>query len=72
MAAASYAKLKISDRVVISAPANSAGARHNGKIGRVVGFVRSWFVLVHINGEGYRFYPTDLRVCSGTSVELAF
>ena len=56
-------RLAISDRVLISAPADSTGAEHNGKIGRITGFVRNWFVVVCINGEGYRFYPTDLTIC---------
>ena len=57
-------RLEISNRVLITAPADSSGARHNGKVGRISGFVRNWFVLVCINGEDYRFYPTDLTIYS--------
>lgn len=57
-------RLEISNRVLITAPDASSGSRHNGKVGRITGFVRNWFVLVCINGEDYRFYPTDLTVCS--------
>lgn len=66
----SISSLNISDPVLIAAPVDSTGAKHNGKIGRITGFVRNWFVLVDINGEGYRFYPTDLVNRSGTPGEL--
>lgn len=57
-------RLEISNRVLITAPADSSGSKHNGKVGRISGFVRNWFVLVRINDEDYRFYPTDLTICS--------
>jgi hypothetical protein len=57
-------KFKVNDRVLIAVPENSIAAKHNGRVGRITGFVQDWFVMVNINGEGLRFRPDELKICS--------
>ena len=56
-------KLKLNDRVLVSAPMDSLDAKHNGKIGRITGFVQDWFVVVSIDGLVLRLRPDQVRVC---------
>jgi len=63
MATRSPSKLKVNDRVLIAARVNSIDAKHNGKVGRITGFVQDWFVIVSIDGEVLRLRPDELKIC---------
>ena len=63
MATKLISKFKVNDRVLVSAPANSLPAKHNGQTGRITGFVEDYLVIVYINGESLRFRPDELKIC---------
>jgi hypothetical protein len=64
MATKSISKIRINDQVLIAASMDSIDAKHNGKVGRITGFVRDWFVIVKVNGEDLRLHPQALMICS--------
>jgi hypothetical protein len=64
MATKSISEIRVNEQVLIAAPVDSIDAKHNGKVGRITGFVRDWFVIVNLNGEEFRFLPDELMICS--------
>jgi len=59
-----FPQFKINDRVLIAAHLDSIDAIHNGQVGRIIGFVHDWLVIVDIDGKELRFRPDELKSCS--------